>query len=192
MNKLLEWDHYLFSKINGLHFEHHLDAFFTLWRHSMFWIPVYAFIALFFIFNYKKNAYWFILFSLLTVASSDILSSQLIKKSIHRTRPCNTELVGLIERVPCGNGYSFTSSHAANHFALSAFLFVVFGPVLRRKKWLLMFWAATVSLAQIYVGKHYPLDILFGALLGVMIGWFWSKIFLMYYGHILEIKQKMI
>ena len=114
---------------------------------------------------------------LLTVSTSDLVSSRLIKNNVKRSRPCNTELAGLVERVPCGSGYSFTSSHATNHFALSSFLFFLFGRALKRHRWWLLVWAASIVLAQIYVGKHYPLDVMVGAILGCLIGWMCSMIF---------------
>ena len=78
--------------------------------------------------------------------------------------------VGVRSLVKCGGGYSFTSSHATNHFAMAAFVLVLFG---RRYRWLkapLWFWAFSISYGQVYVGVHYPLDIFGGALLGIAIG----------------------
>jgi len=80
--------------------------------------------------------------------------------------------------IACGTGYSFPSSHAANHFGLAVFLILVFF-----HKWRLilpigLFWAFSVSFAQIYVGVHFPLDIMGGALLGSMIGYIMSAILL--------------
>ncbi|MBK8556199.1 MAG: phosphatase PAP2 family protein [Lewinellaceae bacterium] len=80
-----------------------------------------------------------------------------------------TEVV--IRRVSCGGGYSFTSSHAANHFAVAVFLAAVFGGLSRWLRPGLLLWAAVISFAQVYVGVHYPGDVLAGALLGAIIGW---------------------
>ena len=73
--------------------------------------------------------------------------------------------------VSCGGGLSFVSSHAANHFGLAVFLSVVLG---KRFPWvvpILIFWAAVISIAQVYVGVHYPIDITGGALLGICFGY---------------------
>ena len=108
-----------------------------------------------------------------TVGTADFISSGLIKKNIQRLRPCNDpvfrEMVHL--RLPrCGGGYSFPSSHAANHFAAAVFLAMLFG---RRKRWVwpaLFGWAASIALMQVYVGVHYPADILGGAAVGILVG----------------------
>jgi undecaprenyl-diphosphatase len=76
----------------------------------------------------------------------------------------------VIERVNCGSGYSFPSSHAANHFCFAAFFITVFGDYMRHWKIGWWIWALLISIAQIYVGIHYPLDILGGALLGLIVG----------------------
>ncbi|MDX1685268.1 MAG: phosphatase PAP2 family protein, partial [Saprospiraceae bacterium] len=91
---------------------------------------------------------------------------------VERVRPCNDESIKqeVILRARCGGGYSFTSSHATNHFGLSMVLFLLLGNRIAWR-WLIFLWAALVSYAQIYVGVHYPLDILGGAVLGVMLGY---------------------
>jgi undecaprenyl-diphosphatase len=69
-------------------------------------------------------------------------------------------------------GFSFTSSHATNHFGVATFLFVTLGRFFGSWKYLIFIWAALICYAQVYVGVHYPLDVLFGALLGFAIGHF--------------------
>lgn len=82
----------------------------------------------------------------------------------------------MILRVRCGRSYSFTSSHATNHFALAVYIFFTLGGYLRLFRWPILAWAAIVSFAQIYVGVHFPLDIIFGAFLGILIGWITSQL----------------
>src|SRR5690606_19825850 len=91
---------------------------------------------------------------------------------VERLRPCNDiELrEDIIVRVRCGSGYSFTSSHATNHFAMAVMLTFLFYRRWKHVLWLSLFWAAAISFSQIYVGVHYPGDILVGALLGSTIG----------------------
>jgi undecaprenyl-diphosphatase len=70
----------------------------------------------------------------------------------------------------CSGGFSFTSSHATNHFGFAMFVFLTTKDVFGKwGRWLFV-WAATISYGQVYVGVHYPVDILFGALLGICIG----------------------
>lgn len=99
-----------------------------------------------------------------------------------RVRPCNDmpfkEQVKV--RVRCGSGYSMPSSHATNHFAMGVFLLMVFRRKWKPIVWLAIVWAASISFAQIYVGVHYPGDILVGSILGVLIGLFTSSLFLFF------------
>ena len=121
-----------------------------------------------------------ILFLGLTFGCTDFISSSLIKPTVQRLRPCNDpEIKSDVKNlVDCGSGYSFPSSHASNHFGLAVFLIVLFF-----SKWKLilpigLLWAASISFAQVYVGVHYPIDILAGAMLGGMIGFIMGKILL--------------
>ncbi|RYG20195.1 MAG: phosphatase PAP2 family protein [Chitinophagaceae bacterium] len=129
--------------------------------------------------QYKKQGYGIILGLLITFAISDIVASRIIKPSVQRVRPCNEISLTntIIRRVPCGSGYSFPSAHATNHFAIALFLIGLF-----YRKWRLILpiaviWAALIAFAQIYVGVHYPIDTLFGAILGTCIGLLTSFIY---------------
>ena len=84
--------------------------------------------------------------------------------------------------VPCGGGYSFTSSHATNHFAIATFLILTLGLIFKWIKLPLLFWAASIAFGQVYVGVHYPLDIFFGAILGMSVGYFVFLLFLRFFG----------
>jgi membrane-associated phospholipid phosphatase len=118
-------------------------------------------------------------FFLLSFALSDYISASLIKPFFHRPRPCNNpELADAVRiLVPCGSGYSFPSTHAANHFCLGMFAAVTLS---RRVRWIwviCLLWATIVSYAQVYVGVHYPLDVTCGGLLGIAIGASTGRIF---------------
>lgn len=108
----------------------------------------------------------------LSIFGSDTISSKLIKYEVKRLRPCQEVKLepAAITRVDCGSGFSFTSSHAANHFCLAAFIVALFGFHMKAWKYLWWVWAGLISLAQVYVGVHYPLDVIAGALLGCTIG----------------------
>jgi membrane-associated phospholipid phosphatase len=186
---LINWDFQLFEAINTGMSSLFLDAILPWMREPLFWFPLYTFIIAFAFFNYGKKAYWLVLFLGLTAGSSDMISSRLVKKSIQRIRPCNDDKVMVIERVRCGSGFSFTSTHATNHFAVASFLIATLGIHHKRIKPWLWFWAALISFSQIYVGVHYPLDILGGAVLGISIGKLWSILYHKYYGGFLARKE---
>ena len=150
------------------------DAILPLCREKWFWMPVYWFLAAFFWVNFGTKKGWiFIIGLVLSVGVADFMSSTIIKKNVQRIRPCNDiALVDQIqERVPCGGGYSFTSSHAANHFAVATFLIGVLGGFARWLRPVALTWAGLIAFSQVYVGVHYPFDVLCGALLGAGIGY---------------------
>ncbi|MEM9545879.1 MAG: phosphatase PAP2 family protein [Bacteroidota bacterium] len=167
---LIEWDYNLFHLLNSVWTNAFFDWLLPVWRDKYFWLPVYVFIILFTSFNYGKKAYWFILFLIVTTGMADMTSSRLVKKTVKRVRPCNNpELDQVRALVRCGSGYSFTSSHATNHFAVSYFLFVTMGIRFKKIRGWLIAWAASVAYAQVYVGVHFPIDVVSGMLLGILI-----------------------
>ncbi len=103
---------------------------------------------------------------LVTIALSDQLSSFVIKPLVHRIRPCHVvETVRLL--VGCSGSFSFPSSHATNSMAAARF-FAGFYP---RFRWYFYALALTIAYTRVYVGVHYPFDVLAGALLGFLVGW---------------------
>lgn len=176
IDQLLQIDYRVFEAINHMQLPVLLDQILIYWRTPLFWAPFYTFVLSFFFFNFGKKGWLLLLFSLLVFGSADMMSSQLIKKSVQRVRPCRTEVgIEATVRVRCGSGYSFTSSHATNHFALATFWIFILGGHLRGFKTGLIVWASLVCLAQVYVGVHYPSDVIAGAILGGLIGLAWSK-----------------
>lgn len=109
---------------------------------------------------------------LLNFAASDLISSRLIKNNVERLRPCNDiELQDkMVKRVNCSGGYSFTSSHATNHFAMAVMLIFLFYRRWKPVLWIGLIWAGVISFAQVYVGVHFPLDVTVGSFLGIAIG----------------------
>jgi undecaprenyl-diphosphatase len=97
----------------------------------------------------------------------------LLKPLFGRLRPCHDPEVQSLLRglVDCGGMYSMPSNHAANHFGLASFWFFSIRAMTGRKWHWLWVWAAAICYAQIYVGKHYPFDILVGSVVGFLTGW---------------------
>lgn len=172
MDSLLQLDQRAFSFINNQLQNPLFNAVMPYLRDKNFWIPLYVLLLVYFVLRFRKLAWIPILFAVLTVVVTDQLSSSVIKPWVHRLRPCNdpsfSDQVHLL--VSCGGGFSFVSSHAANHFGFACFLIVL---LQQRFRWMLpvaLAWAAIVSFAQIYVGLHYPADVLCGAALGTAVG----------------------
>lgn len=169
-----DWDQQLFLLINRQWNLSLLDSLLPIWREANTWLPLYLFLILFVVINFPSKAFSWILTAIITFAISDQLSSSLLKPFFARLRPCNDpELVGIARLLlpNCGSGYSFTSSHATNHFAFAVFIYMTLGQVIGKWKWAFIIWAGSVAYAQVYVGVHYPLDVLGGGILGSLIGY---------------------
>lgn len=172
MPDLIQLDQNLFSAINQGMSNPFFDWLMPYLRNRYFWSPLYLFLAIFFVRNYKNRGWMLLLFFGLTFAITDYLTSSVIKPSVERLRPCNDPEIKneMNLLIACGSGYSFPSTHAANHFALAFFLINMF---YRRWKAILplaLLWAISISFAQVYVGVHYPLDVTFGGIIGSMTG----------------------
>lgn len=180
---MIEADQFLFYLINHSLSNSLFDSVVPWLRNDKFWIPLYVFLISFILFNFGKKAYWLIIFVIITASAADIISSRVVKPLVKRTRPCRTEM-SFEPRVlvNCGSGYSFTSSHATNHFAVAAFLSMALGRYIRRLSFWLYFWAASVAFAQVYVGVHFPLDVISGAILGFLIAALLFRLYYRYYG----------
>lgn len=163
-------DEQLFSLLNGRWHTAWLDAIMPWWRDRYTWLPLYILLTLWILWRFRKQGIYLLLGMLLSVGISDTISHRLIKAQVQRERPCRAELRQQARvLVPCGGGYSFTSNHAANHTALAVFLCLT---VFRRKKWwslAWLAWALSIGYGQVYVGVHYPFDVLAGSLLGILI-----------------------
>lgn len=162
-----------------------LDNIMPLLRNPYTWIPLYLFILYYVIRKGGRKAWAFIALSVLTFAITDSLTTQLLKPLFGRLRPCfDPEIHSMMRSlIDCGGIYSMPSSHAANHFGLAAFwYFSIITMTGHKWKWLWA-WAAIICYAQIYVGKHYPTDILIGSLTGYITGmgmsglfaWWWNR-----------------
>ena len=142
-------------------------------RNSLHWVPLYLFVLVFVLVNFKIKGLWWIVFFLSTVALTDMTGTYVFKHAFERLRPCSDPDFASHVRLllnQCAGGYSFTSNHAANHFGMAAFFFITFRHMLKNWVWIAIFWAAAICYAQVYVGVHYPLDVLVGALLGLAFG----------------------
>jgi len=178
LQKIIQADHWLFSKINQDWTGPVTDLIFPFLREAEFWVPLYLFFLVFILVNFgKKGLRWSIML-ILTASISDQISSNLVKSFIFRLRPCrNPELMDNIRVLVnyCPSSSSFTSSHACNHFAMASFIFITLRHTSRW--WALIFvWAFFVAYAQVYVGVHFPVDVTAGALLGCLIGFLTSRI----------------
>ena len=178
LNQLIQLDQQGFHFINEGLSNPVFDVLMPILRNRFTWVPLYLFLVFIWAKNYGKTAIWMVLFLLLCFGISDYTASSIIKPAVARVRPCNDLTLTVNNLVPCGSGYSFPSSHAANHFALALFFIVVFYQRWKPVLPLALIWAASIGFAQIYVGVHFPIDILAGSLLGALIGYLLGILFL--------------
>jgi undecaprenyl-diphosphatase len=171
LETLINWDTQLFLFLN--------DAQTPFWDKVMwafsekeFWYPFYGLLIAIMGWRYKWNALLTVIFIALAITLADQISVKCFKFVFERLRPSHNPEIK--EQVNILNGYrggqfGFVSSHAANTFALAAFTTRLFRN--RYFAWFIFIWAAVVSYSRIYLGVHYPLDILGGAALGMILGY---------------------
>jgi undecaprenyl-diphosphatase len=156
----------------------------------LIWVPLYLAILIFLGFKYKRKFLVILLFIALAATLADQISVNLFKNLVQRLRPCHEPaLEGLVHLVDgkCGGMYGFVSSHATNMFnvAILSSLFI-------RKRWFtisIILWALTVGYSRIYLGVHYPGDVICGSLLGALIGWGIYELYLLTDKNILQHKK---
>ena len=169
------WDTNLFLFINGVHAPF-FDSFMFLVSNKLVWIPLYASVLYVLIRHWKKEAIWLVLALILCIVISDQISSGILKDLVKRLRPSHAEdLKGLVHLVKgyAGGKYGFASSHASNAagFALLSAL------LLKRRiyTYSIVAWAVITGYSRIYLGVHYPLDVLGGFMIGALaaLGCYW-------------------
>lgn len=173
MQFIKDIDYAVFHFINQTISNSFFDVVLPFLRDALNWIPLYAFLGIYLFMKYKTAAIKYLILIVVAFALADSISYHILKPWICRLRPCHsTTLHARLLLGHCGGKWSFPSSHASNHMAIA--LTIVLSKIFS-KKWinfLWIFWALSIGFAQIYVGVHYPTDILAGFLLGILIAYF--------------------
>lgn len=133
---------------------------------------LYGFLMALILWRGDARLRWLVLFSALTLVATDQLSSAFLKHLFERARPCNV-MVDINLLVGCGGGYSMPSSHAANAMG-QAFLFSLCVPRLRYH---LYYLAAIIAISRVFVGVHYPGDVIVGVIVGASCGLLLAALF---------------
>lgn len=169
---LQDWDIKLLLEIN----KHHTP----FWNSVMWfasgetsWFLFYALLLVLVIYKYKKQSWWLIVLIIPLILCSDQLASGILKPLVHRLRPSHQP--GL-EKMLCyvngyhGGKYGFVSSHASNVFAFATYFSFAVAKEIKWIPYLLFPWATFVGYSRIYLGVHYPSDVLVPSFLGVILG----------------------
>jgi len=177
---LAQFDRHLFHFINHDLGNPFFDWLMPILRNARTWIPLYIIVVGLCIWKYKKQGVIIIVLMALSAGIADFTSAHFYKKEVHRLRPCNDPEIAatVVLRVNgCGTGFSFPSTHATDHFAMAIFMaFVLY----KRWRWIWLWailWAGLICFAQVYVGVHFPIDVIVGALYGAFVGWLMSLLF---------------
>ena len=193
MDFIIDLDKSLFIFLNSLGSEF-FDNFWLYISAKDTWIWLYLFSLILLLTGKKENFiqigfsyydikptyinwFYFLLGIILLIVFTD-QSSNMFKDYFQRLRPCHDpDLLNLfrIVKESCGGLYSFFSAHAANSFAFATFIFFMTKKSYRNLSSLLFAWALIVSYSRIYIGVHFPVDIIFGAVYGIIAGFLFFK-----------------
>ncbi len=171
-------DQQLFLFLNGLRADW-LDLPMYYLTHARYWLPVFVYLIYLFYKRFKsvKRTVIAVLFVGAAVGLADLTSARVFKPHVKRYRPTHHEVIGQQVHTVItpenkeyrGGKYGFVSSHAANFFAIATASFLLLGRA--RRYWWLFAWAALVSYTRIYLGVHYPADLICGGILGAAIAY---------------------
>ncbi|MEH6762590.1 MAG: phosphatase PAP2 family protein [Maribacter arcticus] len=176
LDKILQWDRETFVYLNSLGIEQY-DMFWSIVTKFPPWIPLFVLIiTLFFIKSSKREALFMILTLLAMVLFVSTLTD-LTKNVFARLRPNNDEEINTLIRIlKSPSGFSFFSGHASSSFSVITFV-VLF--LRHHFKWVYLFyiWPILFAISRIYVGVHFPVDLIVGALVGILSAWLFYKLY---------------
>ena len=179
LEELVQLDRSIFLFLNNLGTES-WDGFWMFLTNKLSALPLYI-LLLWLSFRQlgtRKTLVLLVAIALLITCTDQI--SNFFKYGVKRIRPCyDEELAAMVRLVKssCGGRFAFFSAHAANSFAVAGFFALLFWKQIRVLSFVLLVWAFLVAYSRIYIGVHFPLDVISGALIGLLFGWLFYRLF---------------
>lgn len=178
LDQLLQYDTEVFLYLNNLGTTS-WDNFWLAYTTKLYWAPLYLLLLFFMFKQWDKKSFLItvVLIALMILFTDQI--TNLFKYGFERLRPCHVDALinkMRIVRVGCGGRYGFFSGHASNSMAVA-----IFAGLLLKKKYkyliyILILWAAIMGYSRIYVGVHYPLDVICGMIFGALSGYMFYRL----------------
>ncbi|WP_420602508.1 phosphatase PAP2 family protein [Flagellimonas sp.] len=175
LEQLLTWDRNTFVYLNGLGSPEY-DQFWSIATEISTWIPLFLLFLLLFVLKFPKRKALFNIVSVTSIALFITFLTHLVKIWAKRPRPCNDESINSFIRIlKTPVDYSFFSGHASSSFAITTLVVLLMRNNIKWA-WIFFIWPLLFSYSRIYVGVHFPLDILVGALIGTTTGILFYKV----------------
>ena len=162
-----------------------LDKIFSIITDVNKWYIAYIILAGIAIFKGGLRGKIAVISLIILIIVTDQTGYRLLKELFERVRPCNA-LSDAITPIGCAGGFSFPSNHALNNFAAAVFLLRLYP----QYKWIFLITATLIAISRIYLGVHYPSDVLGGALIGSAFGYLFSIIALKLEAYIISKKNR--
>lgn len=178
VDQLIHYDKELFLLLNNLG-NTSWDGFWMFYTTKFNWIPFYAILLYLMFKNLNKKTF---IFSLLVIILMILFTDQgtnLFKDGFKRLRPCHDEEIKNLMRLvrsTCGGKFGYFSGHASNSMAIAVFTGLVLHKKYKYLVFILLLWSALMAYSRIYIGVHFPLDVISGMLFGGFSGFIFYKI----------------